>query len=802
MIIPGMDFGTTNSGMAVYDGQSVRVLPLDPSNPNPRVARTALYITTEQAVTIGRQALDLYFEQNIGRPVKMQKVWVGELEVIADRVYYVTDVYTYADVLSPGRLFLSIKTGLRDEAYSGTVIGQQYYSLETLIALYLTVTRRRAERLLGHEVRDVVLGRPVRFAADPDHDRIAEARLLRAAFQAGYEDVYLQYEPVAAAYSYEVSLAAPENVLVFDFGGGTLDITVMRLGGGERQVLATGGIPVAGDVFDQKLVRAKLPRHFGEGSLYGPRHKALTTPQWIYDAFADWQRILELQAAENRPILEEIRRTAQRRYQIDALISLVNSNYGLKMYDVVEAAKRTLSDKRGAEIYLDGPGFSVREFVTRTEFEALIRAEIQAIEAHLRETVGASGLAPAQIDSIIRTGGSAQIPVFQEMLGRLFGPDKVRAIDTFSSVTAGLGITGRRISDGELDLPRHTAAEFDFAAEAPGGRLQVRPVNLELLQRRIALDEGAAAETPDASPVVVLLGEATRDVPEGTAAEIALVAAPDDDRTPTALPDGLSQPARQLLVAAPDDRLLFITSRYRFLLSSARQLADAAALGLRLGDLHRLAAREVICAVANWSAVRESERLLIVTSTGFLRAYPLDVLRGTIEGPVPYQFDSPLPGVAVALAGVGRDDEVVMVTEGGRGVRRPLGSLPTIGLQAINCSRGETVDRVAAAAAGPATMAPVLLLADGYCRRLLAEHVAVPDRPNSPGRSLVARQTAVAALALPDDDGRLLAATTRGLRVIDATAAPLKDSTSTRLLLKMSEEELLVAAGGLTPQGG
>ncbi len=105
---------------------------------------------------------------------------------------------------------------------------------------------------------------------------------------------------MAAAYSYETSLTQPENIVVFDFGGGTLDITVMRLGGGHRQVLATGGIPVAGDVFDQKLVRAKLPRHFGEGSLYGPRHKAMPLPQWIFDSFSDWQRILELQAAENR----------------------------------------------------------------------------------------------------------------------------------------------------------------------------------------------------------------------------------------------------------------------------------------------------------------------------------------------------------------------------------------------------------------------------------------------------------------------------------------------------------------------
>ncbi len=69
-MIVGMDFGTTNSGMAVYDGQKVHVLPLDPSSANPRVLRTALYITNEQEVHIGRAAVDRYYEQNIGRSRK------------------------------------------------------------------------------------------------------------------------------------------------------------------------------------------------------------------------------------------------------------------------------------------------------------------------------------------------------------------------------------------------------------------------------------------------------------------------------------------------------------------------------------------------------------------------------------------------------------------------------------------------------------------------------------------------------------------------------------------------------------
>ena len=228
-MIVGMDFGTTNSGMAVYDGDRVQVLPLDPDSPNPRVLRTAVYVTTDQAIHIGRTAVDLYFNQNIGRAVKLRKVWVGELEVYAEDMYYVTDAYAYVDVLSPGRLFLSVKTSLRDENYPGTVVGQNYYSLENLIGLYLTVVKTRAERLLGRELKQVVLGRPVHFADNPEHDRLAQSRLLQAAFRAGYERVYLQPEPIAAAYNYETTLNKAQNVLVFDFGGpGLIDELEVR----------------------------------------------------------------------------------------------------------------------------------------------------------------------------------------------------------------------------------------------------------------------------------------------------------------------------------------------------------------------------------------------------------------------------------------------------------------------------------------------------------------------------------------------------------------------------------------------
>jgi hypothetical chaperone protein len=788
-MIAGMDFGTTNSGMALYDGRSVNVLPLDPSNANPRVLPTALYVSNEQAITIGRAAIDRYYEHNIGRPVKLRKVWIGELEVYAEDMYYVTDAYAFVDVLSPGRLFLSVKSSLRDESYAGTVVGQFYYSLENLVALYLTAAKVRAEKLLGRELRQIVLGRPVHFAKDPEHDRLAQARLLQAAFRAGYEKVYFQYEPIAAAYSYETTLDRPQNALIFDFGGGTLDITIMRLGDpADRRVLATGGIPIAGDVFDQKLVRAKLPRHFGEGSVYGDRHKPMTTPKWIYDSFSDWQLLLELQTAENRQILEEIARASRHRYQFDMLLSLVSSNYGLKMFDVVEESKKRLSEKRGAEILLEGPGFQVREFVTRSEFEGIIRAEIRAIEDRLLETLTASGLQAAQIDAVIRTGGSSQIPAFNEMLGRHFGPEKVLAIDTFSSVTAGLGVLAHGIAQGEIEARGYTPGETPLPKQTH--QPKVSPINLELLQRRIVLGEGGEGETavlPPEAPLLVLLAD-------GAVTAVSLQSDKGTEGTKEELGRlaewGVAGPVTAALLAGLDEPLLLITTHYRFLLLTPRQLSEAQRLGLVLGDLHKLERGEQVCALASWAAISHKAKLLLVTSSGLARPYPVNILATNIQAPVPFKFDHALDGVVVAALGADGAEEVVLFTRAGKGARWPLAHLRGSGTQAINL---DADDRVHAAVLAHPDDSLLLLTADGYGRRLLPNWIPAPERPNQKGKSLVARRGGVGGTAVFAPDQPLYAITTARLLPLDGhgDGLPLEDSSKTAPALKLSPDEAI-----------
>jgi hypothetical chaperone protein len=91
-------------------------------------------------------------------------------------------------------------------------------------------------------------------------------------------------------------------------------------------------------------------------------------------------------------------------------------------------------------ISLQEKDMDIWELYTRAQFESDIRQQQAQIEQVLLETVAASGLEPAQIDAVVKTGGSSSIPLFSEMLCRTFGADKVKASDLFSSVTAGLAI--------------------------------------------------------------------------------------------------------------------------------------------------------------------------------------------------------------------------------------------------------------------------------------------------------------------------------------------------------------------------
>src|SRR6185369_11532872 len=262
----GIDFGTSNSGVALYDGQRIHLLPVDSKNVIPEVIKTVLYITRDYRPSIGQEAVEHYYRDNVNRQRRFVKQWTGEIDVFGADMHYVQDVFVYVDELQPGRLMQYLKTALRKERYDGTQIFERYYSVGDLAKTYLSLLKQRAEEVLGEKIDSVTLGRPVKFSEHPEQDHKAQETLRQAAQEAGFNEVDFELEPIAAALDYEQSITKPQNVVIFDFGGGTLDIAVMRLGDPhKRKVYASGGVDIAGSDFDGAIIEKRMLSHFGFG---------------------------------------------------------------------------------------------------------------------------------------------------------------------------------------------------------------------------------------------------------------------------------------------------------------------------------------------------------------------------------------------------------------------------------------------------------------------------------------------------------------------------------------------------------
>ena len=431
----GIDFGTSNSGVAVYDGQHVRLLPVDPKNVIPEVIKTVLYVTREYRCYLGQEAVEAYYRDNVNRQRRYVKQWAGEIDFRGADMHYVRDIFVYVDELKPGRLLQYLKTALRKENYQGTRIFEKFYTPGDLAKTYLSLLKRRAEDVLGEKIEAVTLGRPVKFSESSEQDKKAEETLREAAHEAGFKKVDIELEPVAAALYYEQSISKPQNVVIFDFGGGTLDIAVMRLGDKNRQVYASGGVDIAGSDFDRAIIEKRMLPHFGLGQV--KHHPEILE---MIHAVPDWMALPELGTPINKNVLEKAIQAKIAPVRLKALEGLIYNDLAFTFYNRVEAGKIALSKEGATVISLEDKNVALWDMYTRHQFESDIHHYLVDVEKVLLDTIAKSGLEPGQIDAVVKTGGSSNIPLFTGMLAKIFGLEKVKESSAFSSVVAGLAI--------------------------------------------------------------------------------------------------------------------------------------------------------------------------------------------------------------------------------------------------------------------------------------------------------------------------------------------------------------------------
>jgi hypothetical chaperone protein len=451
MLCVGVDFGTSNSSAAVYDGGSIHLLPLDREAADPCVMRSLVYIERSGDVWFGQTALSRYLEQNTGRAVHYEMCRVGEITMVFAEVgTMVQEALALLDVSEPGRLFQSLKRFLPVTSFRATDVFGVHYTIEELLSLLARELRSRIQAALGRPLMRLSVGWPVRFSEDPTADTLARQRLREGWRLAGVGDVHFVEEPVAAIrhFAFRSTLGDARHVLVFDFGGGTLDICVARLFRGGVQTLATRGVAIGGDLLDSRIVQTQLTPLFGDGAVL--RSTGLPLPRHLFTRLRSWQTLLELNTPQNMALIRRLKRESDRPEQLAALETLVEKNYGVAFFQAVEGAKVKLSDRLETEVRLANADLRLQHPLTRAAFDASVAPQVLAACECVALAVSAAGLALDEIDLVLTTGGSSRIPTFRRMLCEVLPRARFQESDLFTSVASGLAVSGALQTGGEL----------------------------------------------------------------------------------------------------------------------------------------------------------------------------------------------------------------------------------------------------------------------------------------------------------------------------------------------------------------
>ncbi len=410
----GMDFGTSNSTLAAAAGNTPpRLLPLEDGKPT--IPSAIFFSFEDDRAYFGRQAVSEYV--------------------------------TGAD----GRLMRSIKSVLGTSLFSDTTrVKREALKFSDILGRFIAELKQRAESVLGHEIDEIVCGRPVRFVDDDDAaDAEAEAQLESAVRAQGYRHVEFQFEPIAAALDYEQQVSGEELALVADIGGGTSDFTVIRLSpqrarAGDRKsdILATAGVHIGGTDFDRMLSLKKVMPLLGHGTETADGKRPL--PSGPYYDLATWHRINRLYSSKVMAELRSTRQEAQFPDLVEMLIALVEDRQGHRLAGRVEEAKIALSES----------GQTLFRFVTRdarletgidlAELNAAVRAATESIGDAIGRTLAAAGVGPGHIDTLILTGGSTRVPAVASVLRRQVPAARPVETDAFGSVGLGLALDAVR----------------------------------------------------------------------------------------------------------------------------------------------------------------------------------------------------------------------------------------------------------------------------------------------------------------------------------------------------------------------
>jgi hypothetical chaperone protein len=451
----GIDFGTSNSVAAAFDGDRVTLIRLEHDD---EILPTATYIDRAFKTRTGQTAIDAYIKDNTGRTVELAPEVIGRAELLIEEpagelsraapltASFDTVGSAQIDLNARGRLFRGVKRMLGDADRERVVVFERAFRLVALMTPVLLRIRESAARQTGFRASDpAVFGFPVHYEGKADHgDTLARRRYAEAIAHAGFRAARYLPEPAAATVSYlNRRKDAPELLLTFDFGGGTLDLCVARHTAHSFDVLAHHGIALGGDHIDQRLFERVLFPLLGKGcSWRRPGVDRVIETRFPFEryeqALLNWTMMYMLNQGSFRgPVVERLRQGGADAVCFERLNDLIAYNYGYLVFQALRGLKVQLS--MGDCGTLDLPVLDIEVTITRAQFDAMTADLIAQAARAVDDVLTMAQVDASTIDVVVTTGGSSLLPSVRALLEARF-QQRIVAHDPFTSVAAGLAI--------------------------------------------------------------------------------------------------------------------------------------------------------------------------------------------------------------------------------------------------------------------------------------------------------------------------------------------------------------------------
>jgi molecular chaperone DnaK len=434
--IIGIDLGTTNSVVAVMEGGEPTVFT------NPEGSRL-----TPSTVAFTKSG-----ERLVGQVAKRQAVTNPENTIFSIKRFMGRKFDEVSEEMKmvPYRVVRASNGDVRITA------GDKEMSPPEISAMILQKLRQAAEEYLGQPVSKAVITVPAYFN-DAQRQATKDAGQI-----AGLEVMRIVNEPTAAALAYGLDRKKDETIAVYDFGGGTFDISILEVGEGVVEVKSTNGdTHLGGDNLDQKII------------------------DWINDEFKKNEGI---DLSKDRMALQRLKEAAEKAKM--ELSSVMETDISLPFITADQTGPKHLSMK-----------------LSRAKFEQLVEDLLQRTVGPTKQALSDAGLDPSKIEEVVLVGGSTRIPRVQAIVKELFGKEPHKGVNPDEVVAVGAAVQAGVLAGEVKDLLLLDVTPLSLGIETLGGVLTTLIPRNTTIPTRKSETFSTAADNQTSVEVHVLQGE-------------------------------------------------------------------------------------------------------------------------------------------------------------------------------------------------------------------------------------------------------------------------------------------------------